>query len=57
MNRLKGLDLKDRVPEKIWIEVQSIVQGVVISTIPKKNKCKRNKGDHSKNQQNLKLVL
>ena len=44
MNRFKGLDLKDRVPEKLWLEVHSIVQGVVISTIPKKMKCKRQNG-------------
>ena len=42
-NRLKGLDLVDRVPEELWMEVHNIVQEVVIKTIPKKNKCKKSK--------------
>ena len=42
-NRFKGLDLIDRVPEELWTEVSSIVQGVVIKTIPKKKKCKKAK--------------
>ena len=33
-NRLKGLDLIDRVPEKLWTEVHDIVQEAVIKTIP-----------------------
>ena len=43
MNRFKGLDLVDRVPEELWIEVHSIVQEVVTKTIPKKKKCKKAK--------------
>ena len=39
-NRFKGLDLIDRVPEKLWMEVHDIVQEAVIKTIPKKKKCK-----------------
>ena len=35
-NRLKGLDLIDRVPEELWMENQDIVQETVIKTIPKK---------------------
>ena len=35
-NRFKGLDLIDRLPEELWMEVQDIVQEVVIKTIPKK---------------------
>ena len=35
-NRFKGLDLIDRVPEELWMEVHDIVQEVVIKTIPKK---------------------
>ena len=42
-NRFKGLDLIDRVPEEIWMEVSDIVQEAVIKTIPKKKKCKRAK--------------
>ena len=42
-NRVKGLDLIERVPEKVWTEIRAIVQQVVIKTIPKKNKCKKAK--------------
>ena len=40
-NRFKGLDLIDRVPEKLWTEVCDIVQEAVIKTISPKKKCKR----------------
>ena len=40
-NRFKGLDLIDRVPEELWMEVHDIVQEAVIKTIPKKRKCKK----------------
>ena len=40
-NRFKGLDLIDRVPNELWMEVCDIVQEAVIKTIPKKNKCKK----------------
>ena len=40
-NRFKGLDLTDRVPEELWMEVLSIVQESGIKTIPKKKKCKK----------------
>ena len=43
INRFKGLDLVDRVPEKLWMEVHNIVQEVVIKTIPKKKKFKKAK--------------
>ena len=42
-NRFKGLDLIDRVPEELWMEVHNTVQEVVIKTIPKKMKCKKAK--------------
>ena len=42
-NRFKGLDLIDRVPEELWMEVHGIVQEAVIKTIPKKKKCKKEK--------------
>ena len=42
-NRLKGLDLIDRVPEELWTEVHNIVQEVLIKIIPKKKKCKKPK--------------
>ena len=42
-NRFKGLDLIDRVPEDLWMEVCDIVQEAVIKTIPKKKKCKKAK--------------
>ena len=42
-HRLKGLDLIDRVPEELWMEVRDIVQEAGIKTIPRKKKCKKAK--------------
>ena len=42
-NRFKGLDLIDRVPEELWMEVRDMVQEAGIKTIPKKKKCKKAK--------------
>ena len=42
-NRYKGLDLIDRVPDELWMEVCDIVQETGIKTIPKKKKCKKAK--------------
>ena len=42
-NRFKGLDLIERVPEELWMEVCNIIQAVVIKTIPKKKKCTKAK--------------
>ena len=42
-NRFKGLDLIDRVPEELYMEVHDIIQEAVIKTIPKKRKCKKAK--------------
>ena len=42
-NRFKGLDLIDRMPDELWIEVHDIVQETGIKTIPKKNKCQKAK--------------
>ena len=42
-NRFKGLDLVERVPEELWMEVRDIVQKAMIKTIPKKKKCKKAK--------------
>ena len=42
-NRVKGLELIDRLPEELWTEVCDIVQEAVIKTIPKKKKCKKAK--------------
>ena len=42
-NRFKGLDLIDRLPEGLWIEVCNIIHEVVTKIIPKKKKCKRAK--------------
>ena len=39
----KGLDLGDRVPEKLWTDIQNTVQEVVTKTIPQKKKCKKAK--------------
>ena len=43
INRFKGLDLIDRMPEELWTEVRDIVQEAVTKTIPKKKKCKKAK--------------
>ena len=43
-NRFKGLDLIDRVPEDLWMEVHNIVQETVIKSILKKKKCKKTNG-------------
>ena len=42
-NRFKELDLMNRVPEELWMEVPDIVQEAGIKTIPKKKKCKKEK--------------
>ena len=42
-NRFKGLDLIDRVPEELWMEICDTVLEAVIKTIPKKKKCKKAK--------------
>ena len=42
-NGFKGLDLIDRLPEELWMEVRGIVQEAVIKTIPKKRKFKKAK--------------
>ena len=42
-NRYKGLDLIDRVPEKLWTEVRDTVQEIRIKTIPMEKKCKKAK--------------
>ena len=44
INRFKGLDLIDRVPEELWMEVHDTVQEAVIKTITKKKKCKKANG-------------
>ena len=42
-NRFKGLDLIDRVPDELWMEVCNAVQEMVTKTTPKKKKCKKAK--------------
>ena len=42
-NRFKGLDLIDRVPDELWMEVCDIVLETWIKKIPKKKKCKKAK--------------
>ena len=42
-NRFKGLDLIDRVPGELWMEVRDIVQETGIKTIPMEKKCKKAK--------------
>ena len=38
-HRLKGLDLTDKVPEELWVEVHNTIQEVVTKPICKKEKC------------------
>ena len=42
-NRFKGLDLLDRVPDKLWTDVHDIIQETGIKTIPMEKKCKKAK--------------
>ena len=42
-NRFKGLDLIDREPDELWMEVHDIVQETGIKTIPMEKKCKKAK--------------
>ena len=42
-NRFKGLDMIDRMPDELWMDVCDIVQETGIKTIPKKKKCKKAK--------------
>ena len=42
-NRFKGLDLVDREPSELWMEIRDIVQETGIKTIPMENKCKKSK--------------
>ena len=43
-NRFKGLDLIDRVPDELWMEVRDIVQETGIKTIPMEKKSKKQNG-------------
>ena len=40
-NRFKGLDLIDRMPDELWMEVHDIVWDTGIKTIPMEKKCKK----------------
>ena len=42
-NRFKELNLINRLPDELWLEVHDIVQETGIKTIPKKRKCKKAK--------------
>ena len=42
-NRIKGLDLIDRVPDELWMEVCDIVQETGIKTTTMERKCKKEK--------------
>ena len=43
-NRFKGLDLRDRLPDELWMEVRDIVQETGIKTIPWKRNAERQNG-------------
>ena len=42
-NRFKGLELINRVPEELWMEIHNTIQEAVIKAIPKKKKCRKAK--------------
>ena len=42
-NRFKGLDVINRVPEELWMQVHDITEDKGVKTIPKKKKCKKAK--------------
>ena len=42
-NRFKGLDMENRLPEELWMEVGDIVQETGIKTVPKTKKCRKEK--------------
>ena len=43
-SRFKGLDLIDRVPDELWMEVHDIVQETGIETVPRKRNAKKQNG-------------
>ena len=43
-SRFKGLDLVDKVPEELWMEVLNTAQEAVTTTIPKKKKKEMREG-------------
>ena len=52
-NRFKGLDLIDRVPKELWMEVRDFVQEARMKIIPKKKKCKKAKDLYDENYKTL----
>ena len=56
-NRFKGLDLIDRVPDKLWTEVCDIVQETGFKTIPKKKKCKKKKKTKCLSEEALQIAV
>ena len=50
-NRFKGLDLIDRMPKELWMEVYNIVQEAVIKTIPQTKKWKKAKKEGVKGRE------
>ena len=42
-NRFKGLDLIDREPDELWMNIQDLIQETGIKTIPKKKKMQKSK--------------
>ena len=55
-NRFKGLDLIDKVPEEVRMEVCDTVQEEVIKTIPKKKKCKKAKWLYEEAEEGLQIA-
>ena len=44
-DRLRGLDLTERVPEDLWMEICDFVEQTVIKTIPRKKKKAKRQND------------
>ena len=42
-NRFKGLDLIDRVPDELWMEVRDTVQEIGIKTMPQEKEMQKSK--------------
>ena len=52
-NRLKGLDLIDRLPDELWTEICDIVQEAMIKPIHKKRNAKRQNGSLKRHYKQL----
>ena len=56
-NRFKGLDMIDRVPDELWMEVHDIVQEAGSKTMPKKKKCKKQTNKKTLSEEALQIAV